>query len=157
MKARPFCFFEDWKKRREERRVEGENYMQSFQHTQRRAKKAQCARAGYRRSQPCVPSLPDQWPRTTSHYKESHFSCQFFFLVFVLLSPADLRPEAKLTNPDCQVPAMRRCRRCLRLVWQSMMSWCLMSSDVIWHIRDKLWPMPKHGSIKSTYVRCMRV
>ena len=37
-----------------------------------------------------------------------------------------------------------------------MMSWCLMSSDVIWHIRDKLWPMPKHGSIKSTYVRCMR-
>ena len=25
-----------------------------------------------------------------------------------------------------------------------MMSWCLMSSDVIWHIRDKLWPMPKH-------------
>ena len=35
--------------------------------------------------------------------------------------------------------------------------WCLMSSDVIWHIRDKLWPMPKHGSIKSTYVRCMRV
>ena len=37
------------------------------------------------------------------------------------------------------------------------MSWCLMSSDVIWHIRDKLWPMPKHGSIKSTYVRCMRV
>ena len=38
-----------------------------------------------------------------------------------------------------------------------VMSWCLMSSDVIWHIRDKLWPMPKHGSIKSTYVRCMRV
>ena len=37
------------------------------------------------------------------------------------------------------------------------MSWCLMSSDVIWHIRDKLWPMPKHGSIKSTYVRCKRV
>ena len=38
-----------------------------------------------------------------------------------------------------------------------MMSWCLMSSDVIWHIRDTLWPMPKHGSIKATYVRCMRV
>ena len=31
----------------------------------------------------------------------------------------------------------------------------LMSSHVIWHIRDKLWPMPKHGSIKATYVRCM--
>ena len=28
-----------------------------------------------------------------------------------------------------------------------MMSWCLMSSDVSWHIRDKLWPMPKHGAI----------
>ena len=38
-----------------------------------------------------------------------------------------------------------------------MMSWCLMFSHVIWHTRDKLWPMPKHGSIKSTYVRCMRV
>ena len=23
----------------------------------------------------------------------------------------------------------------------------LMSSDVSWHIKDKLWPMPKHGSI----------
>ena len=23
---------------------------------------------------------------------------------------------------------------------------CLMSSDVSWHIREKLWPMPKHGS-----------
>ena len=29
----------------------------------------------------------------------------------------------------------------------TLMSWCLMSSDVIWHIRDKLRPMPKHGSI----------
>ena len=28
-----------------------------------------------------------------------------------------------------------------------MMKWCLMSSDVSWHIRDKLWPMPKHGAI----------
>ena len=27
-----------------------------------------------------------------------------------------------------------------------MMKCCLMSSDVSWHIRDKLWPMPKHGS-----------
>ena len=43
------------------------------------------------------------------------------------------------------------------VVLMMMMSWCLMSSDVIWHIRDKLWPMPKHGSIKSTYARCMRV
>ena len=31
-----------------------------------------------------------------------------------------------------------------------MVGWlkcCLVSSDVSWHIRDKLWPMPKHGSI----------
>ena len=28
-----------------------------------------------------------------------------------------------------------------------MMNWCLMSSDVMRHIRDKLWPMPKHGAI----------
>ena len=28
-----------------------------------------------------------------------------------------------------------------------LMNWCLMSSDVRWHIRDKLWPMPKHGAI----------
>ena len=28
-----------------------------------------------------------------------------------------------------------------------MMKWCLMSSDVGWHIRDQLRPMPKHGSI----------
>ena len=28
-----------------------------------------------------------------------------------------------------------------------MMKWCLMSSDVSWHIRDKLRPMSKHGSI----------
>ena len=35
-------------------------------------------------------------------------------------------------------------------------SWCLMSSDVIWHIRDKLWPMPKHGSIRKVYA-CLAV
>ena len=32
----------------------------------------------------------------------------------------------------------------------------LMSSDVIWHIRDKLWPMPKHGSIRKVYA-CLAV
>ena len=30
---------------------------------------------------------------------------------------------------------------------EMMMKWCLMSSDVGWHIRDKLWQTPKHGSI----------
>ena len=37
-----------------------------------------------------------------------------------------------------------------------LLSWCLMSSDVIWHIRDKLWPMPKHGSIRKVYT-CLAV
>ena len=35
----------------------------------------------------------------------------------------------------------------LKLFVLMMMKCCLMSSDVSWHIRDKLWPMPKHGSI----------
>ena len=39
---------------------------------------------------------------------------------------------------------------------QLLLSWCLMSSDVIWHIRDKLWPMPKHGSIRKVYA-CLAV
>ena len=37
-----------------------------------------------------------------------------------------------------------------------MMNWCLMSSDVSWHIRDKLWPMPKHGAI-NLYVHAQDV
>ena len=37
-----------------------------------------------------------------------------------------------------------------------LLIWCLMSSDVIWHIRDKLWPMPKHGSIRKVYA-CLAV
>ena len=36
---------------------------------------------------------------------------------------------------------------------RQMMKWCLMSSDVSWHIRDKLWPMPKHGSIFNIALR----
>ena len=42
------------------------------------------------------------------------------------------------------------------LAWRLLLSWCLMSSDVIWHIRDKLWPMPKHGSIRKVYA-CLAV
>ena len=40
-------------------------------------------------------------------------------------------------------------RRCAsgRFGMMMMMKWCIMSSDVSWHIRDKLWPMPKHGSV----------
>ena len=39
-------------------------------------------------------------------------------------------------------------KKLMASLWKNMMiKWCLMSSDVSWHIRDKLWPMPKHGSI----------
>ena len=41
------------------------------------------------------------------------------------------------TMPFCGLPMM-------------MMSWCLMSSDVIWHIRDKLWPMPKPSGFNNS-------
>ena len=34
-----------------------------------------------------------------------------------------------------------------RATYKVVVKWCLLSSDVSWHIRDKLWPMPKHGSI----------
>ena len=47
-------------------------------------------------------------------------------------------------------------KHCLRDLLLLLLSWCLMSSDVIWHIRDKLWPMPKHGSIRKVYA-CLAV
>ena len=47
-----------------------------------------------------------------------------------------------------QQPRTRPTARCvLRNNLSLMMNWCLMSSDVMRHIRDKLWPMPKHGAI----------
>ena len=59
--------------------------------------------------------------------------------------------DGGLTLPVCKKLAARA------LYWSSTAmeergrgGWvkrCLMSSDVSWHIRDKLWPMPKHGSI----------
>ena len=72
---------------------------------------------------------------------EDKLSLIFYFFFFLPPPP----PPPPLQNSTMDTTMMM------------MMSWCLMSSDVIWHIRDKLWPMPKHGSIKSTYVRCMRV
>jgi len=33
------------------------------------------------------------------------------------------------------------------VVFWRWMKCCLVSSDVRWHIRDKLWPVPKHGSV----------
>ena len=48
----------------------------------------------------------------------------------------------KIQFLSSRVRVLPICRLVARL-----MKWCLMSSDVSWHIRDKLWPMPKHGSI----------
>ena len=68
--------------------------------------------------------------------------------------PATFQSRVRCSN-HWAIPAPRRDRLwlvafiapSLVLAWPMMMSWCLMSSDVIWHIRDKLWPMPKHGSV----------
>ena len=53
-----------------------------------------------------------------------------------------------VTIPSTIVSETSKGGNCRETVQLMMMSWCLMSSDVSWHIRDKLWPMPKpHGSI----------
>ena len=51
-------------------------------------------------------------------------------------------PRKQLGWPEQWSPHWPRCPS--KLV---MVKWCLMSSDVSWHIRDKLWPVPKHGSV----------
>ena len=70
-----------------------------------------------------------------------------------LLSPAP-PPYSRSLLGKCEGPApppSSKISWSFDLAWnpvaELLMSWCLMSSDVIWHIRDKLWPMPKHGSI----------
>ena len=45
-------------------------------------------------------------------------------------------------------PTQCRPARSLLPTLVSVVKCCLMSSDVSWHIRDKLWPMPKHGPRK---------
>ena len=69
--------------------------------------------------------------------------------------PATFQSRVRCSN-HWAIPAPCHLRPCSHICsasdtrWATtlmMMSWCLMSSDVIWHIRDKLWPMPKHGSI----------
>ena len=45
------------------------------------------------------------------------------------------------------VQALLRCPCSPRAESHALTMCCLMSSDVSWHIRDKLWPMPKHGSV----------
>ena len=59
------------------------------------------------------------------------------------------------TSGECQ--SIRRTAWMLNFIYIVQSKWYLrlkisvqgplMSSDVSWHIRDKLWPMPKHGSI----------
>ena len=59
------------------------------------------------------------------------------------------------TPPNQKGPERKGYRVMARNMYM-LLSWCLMSSDVIWHIRDKLWPMPKHGSIRKVHA-CLAV
>ena len=47
----------------------------------------------------------------------------------------------------CGLRSFRKGAMSVYRIIMMMMSWCLMSSDVSWHIRDKLWPVLKHSSI----------
>ena len=55
------------------------------------------------------------------------------------------QPAAVTHYAPCPPRALASTALCCTLLM--MMKWCLMSSDVGWHIRDKLRPMPKHDSI----------
>ena len=111
-----------------------------------------------------APLLGNNWCKRSPTFKPSSTSL-LLIILGSLAGPAP--PPSSWSRPDPQKrltslwesssPPSSWSRLDSVTVMMMMMSWCLMSSDVIWHIRDKLWPMPKHGSIKSTYVRCMRV
>ena len=61
--------------------------------------------------------------------------------------PATFQSRVRRSN-HWAIPAPDRLIRNTSDIYRILvMSWCLMSSDVSWHIRDKLWPMPKHGAI----------
>ena len=94
----------------------------------------------------CSVSLLSQYPYGT----RLTMSC-VLAVTLSLVSQYLYGPRLRVSFVSCP------CYQSMLLLLMMMMSWCLMSSYVIWHIRDKLWPMPKHGSIKSTYIRCMRV
>ena len=81
--------------------------------------------------------------------------CHFYFNVWLSISlslsvfVSQFQPSliySRLCYPFWSVkkPSVKTKTHIFSLI---MMSWRLMSSDVSWHIRDKLWPMPKHGSI----------
>ena len=58
---------------------------------------------------------------------------------------AGLCPPTRKDRRDRQPLPEQQCWGCGDPV--VIVKCCLMSSDVSWHIRDKLWPVPKHGSI----------
>ena len=73
-----------------------------------------------------------------------------------LLGSADFRHPAptlkvsqKLWPPGCCRLTRKQCSAELmsRIRWLLLLLCCLMSSDVGWHIRDKLRPMREHGSM----------
>ena len=63
-----------------------------------------------------------------------------------IMSVSQERPKILLFI-HCRLKKGKRSTLDFRIWKMMMMNWCLMSSDVMRHIRDKLWPMPKHGSI----------
>ena len=106
---------------------------------------------------PCVSAIPgDPRGKTPMHWwqfcgqrlhpqRYCHWNtgCKYMTEGPVVNHSFILPTVSHLWNTGCQ---KSRCQS--HLYWlMMMMNWCLMSSDVMRHIRDKLWPMPKHGAI----------
>ena len=69
-------------------------------------------------------------------------------LCVVSLTGCDLVNLSATQRPDrpglsCKYPR----RQVIEAATRPSFRWCLMSSDVGWHIRDKLRPMREHGSV----------
>ena len=88
-------------------------------------------------------SKKHQWIKANRSLK-TVLSFFLFLLFFRLLFPLLF---SSYVHAPCAHYKERKRQVCITLNEFVVMKWCLMSSDVSWHIRDKLWPMPKHGSI----------
>ena len=76
-------------------------------------------------------TITRECPQTTTFEERGDRSEESNLVASVLSSLTPYRKARRAGTPNPSV----------------MVKCCLMSSDVSWHIRDKLWPMPKHGSI----------
>ena len=75
---------------------------------------------------------------------EQKTHCHSFALTRNFRQRVVRRENSPLMKAPTKIVAVPVCLKDLPLM---MMNWCLMSSDVMRHIRDKLWPMPKRGAI----------